>query len=447
VLCQCALLAWSGLAVGALVWLPAGTPGLAWFARYWSGHEQFALGRAWDAAAALRLYALLPVFLYAVPTVLMGLSFPILQRAVHDDPATSGRKVGLLQAANIAGCVAGSLSVGLVTLGAVGTTGTLRILLLAGLVFVAAGLRAYGPRPSLVAAGATLAVVAAILPGQRALWLRLHGAGAADGPALLGEDATGVAAIVRSGTSGWRVFVDGKSHSWIPFGGIHTWLGAIPAMVHDAPLDVAIIGLGSGNTAWAAAARPETRSVTVFELSGTQPRLLRELVAQGGGPELASLLDDPRVQLRIADGRNALLSQPRAYDLIQADAQLPQTAYSGNLYSVEFFRLCASRLKPGGLMVTWAPTRRVSAGFRRAFPHVLAFDDGQILVGSNERPVVHVATWRARAESETSLARFGPGAVRLLVRHLRGVRRVEDGPSGETDHDLFPRDEFATPER
>jgi predicted membrane-bound spermidine synthase len=447
VLCQCALLAWSGLAVAALAWLPAGTPGYGWFVRYWAGHEQFALGRAWDPVAAVRLYGLLPLFLYGVPTVLMGLSFPILQRAVHDDPATSGRKVGLLQAANIAGCVAGSLGVGLVTLGSVGTTGTLRILLLAGLVFVAVGLRAYGLRPSLAAAGVVLAVTAGILPGQRALWLRLHGGISRDGAAaLLGEDATGVAAIVRSG-SGWRVFVDGKSHSWIPFGGIHTWLGAIPAMVHDAPQDIAIIGLGSGNTAWAAAARPETRNVTVFELSGTQPRLLRELAAQGGGTELASLLDDPRVHVRIADGRNALLSQPQTYDLIQADAQLPQTAYSGNLYSVEFFRLCASRLKPGGLMVTWAPTRRVATSFRRAFPHVLAFDDGQILVGGNDRPVVYVATWRARAESESSRARFGPGAVRLLVRHLRGVRRVEGEAAGEMDHDLFPRDEFAAPDR
>ena len=96
-------------------------------------------------------------------------------------------------------------------------------------------------------------------------------------------------------------------------------------------------------------------------------------------------------------------------------------------------------------MVTWAPTRRVSASFRRAFPHVLAFDDGQILLGANDRPVVHVATWRARAESEASRARVGPGAVRLLVRHLRGARRVEGEVAGEMDHDLFPRDEFASP--
>ncbi len=35
-----------------------------------------------------------PLALYGAPTVLMGLSFGALQRAVQDDPATSGRKVG-----------------------------------------------------------------------------------------------------------------------------------------------------------------------------------------------------------------------------------------------------------------------------------------------------------------------------------------------------------------
>ena len=56
----------------------------------------------------LRLYALLPLALFGLPTLLMGLSFGALQRAVQDDPEASGRKVGLLQAANILGCTAGA---------------------------------------------------------------------------------------------------------------------------------------------------------------------------------------------------------------------------------------------------------------------------------------------------------------------------------------------------
>ena len=95
-----------------------------------------------------RLYLLLPLFLFGAPTFLMGLSFPTLQRAVQDDPEQAARRVGLLQAANIAGCVGGSLLVGLFTLTAIGTTGTLRLLLGLGLLFAVVGLRREGARVS-----------------------------------------------------------------------------------------------------------------------------------------------------------------------------------------------------------------------------------------------------------------------------------------------------------
>ena len=65
---------------------------------YWSAPRPFNLGADWSAGTLLLLYVAVPAFLYGVPTFLMGLSFAVLQRAVHDDARTSGRKVGLLQA-------------------------------------------------------------------------------------------------------------------------------------------------------------------------------------------------------------------------------------------------------------------------------------------------------------------------------------------------------------
>ena len=44
--------------------------------------------------------------------------------------------------------------------------------------------------------------------------------------------------------------------------------------------------------------------------------------------------------------------------------------------------LLKSRLNPGGLAVTWAPTNRVIGSFVQAFPYVLQF--GSILFGSAE---------------------------------------------------------------
>lgn len=446
VLLQSVILIYSGASALLMARLPASAPLYEWFFGYWQGAEGFRLGGARDPEAFWRLYVLLPAFLYGLPTFLMGLSFPVLQRAVHDDPGTAGRKVGFLQAANIAGCVAGSLLVGLLGLNVLGTTGCLRALLAGGVGFVAVGIWQIGMRTLLVAAGVALLALAVILPGQSTFWLRLHGR--IPGPSLVREDATSVVALVPAEAGVWFVFVNGKSNSVLPYGGgEHTLLGAIPAVVHPGPRDVAIVGLGSGNTAWAAACRRETKSVTVFEVAAPQVPLLREFDAREDQPKLRHFLADPRVRVQVADGRNALEREARLYDLIEADALRPWTAGSGNLYSEEFFARCARRLKPGGVMCTWAPTPRVRASFLKVFPHAL--EAGGMLVGSLEALSLDVAEWTARALSPPVMEYLGNHAARQVVRALRDAQPAHAPgyvPRSRTNHDLFPRDEFLTPD-
>ena len=439
---QAAVLIYAGLGALAIARLPVDTPVYEWLFGYWRAAQGFRLGTDQDFESLVRLYLVFPSLLYLVPTVLMGLSFPVLQRAVHDDPRTSGRKVGVLQAANIAGCVAGSLLVGLVFLRWLGTTGSLRLLLACGLVFVAVGWWHHGPRPVFVAQGLALAGLLALLPGQDAFWSRMHGL--EGGPALFEEDASSVAGVTPQGGRFWFVFVDGKSHSVLPYGDDeHTLLGAVPALIHPAPVEVAIVGLGSGNTAWAAGCRSETRRVRVYEIASPQMRLLRELNGRESFPRLSRFLEDPRVQVQTADGRHALARHDTRYDLIEADALWPWSSYSGNLYSVEFFELCARRLKPGGVVCTWAPTPRIAATFARVFPQ--AVDVGGILVGSLDPLPLDIATWTDRAQAPEVREYLGRHATRGVLRALRGARRVDPGRDLSLNHDLYPRDELAVP--
>ena len=444
-LCQCALLAWSGLTVVLLAGLPSGTPVLAWYEAYWREGGIFRLGESWDPARVLLLYGLLPAIVLGPPTILMGFSFPALQRAVQDDPRTSGRKVGLLQAANIAGCVVGSLAVGLLALSVVGTSGSFRILMAVGVAFAAVGLRAYGPRSAFLPLAALLAVLVAAVPGPGSLWRRLHGT--ADPAALAAEDATGVGAVLPA-PGGWHVAVNGKHHSWLPFGGVHTRLGAVPALVHPAPRDVAIVGLGSGDTAWAAGCRPETRSITVFEISGPQLALLELLARREPIGDLRRFLADPRLRVRLADGRHALATGPARYDLIEADALWPYAAGSGSLNSVEFFRECARALKPGGIMCTWTPTPRIMASFRAAFPHVAGPGRLAFLLGSNEPIAIDPGRWQARLHAPATARYLGADRVKDLeglLPRLRPFPPVEPAGDGRLNRDLFPRDEFLAP--
>ena len=50
----------------------------------------------------------------------------------------------------------------------------------------------------------------------------------------------------------------------------------MPALVHPGPASVAVIGLGSGETAWAVACRQETRSIDVVKGWGPTARDIRE---------------------------------------------------------------------------------------------------------------------------------------------------------------------------
>jgi predicted membrane-bound spermidine synthase len=441
-LCQCLLLTWSGAAVGLLVWLPLQTPILSRLVALWADGTWHPLGIQWDPAVLLWLYGALPLWLYGLPTLLMGFSFHALQQAVHDDPQTSGRKVGVLQAANIAGCVAGSLLVGLAALHWIGSSGALRLLVAVGVVFALVGLRQPRWRRSFAAAAALLGLVALALPDQKRLWQRLHGFREAN--AMIDEDATGVSAIVPQQDL-WLVTVNGKRHSWLPFGGIHTVLGAAPALIHPAPREVAIIGLGAGDTAWAASCRPETASITVFELLAPQPRLLARLDARAEIGDLRRLLRDPRVEIVLADGRAAITHSPRVFDLIEADALHPESAYSGNLYSLEFFAACARKLRPGGVMCTWAPTERVFETFTAAFPYVLRSQDGQMLIGANEPVPLDRAAWRERARSRPVRDHLGRSRMERVASELDRVTvAVRTGGHG-LNRDLYPRDELLVP--
>ncbi len=446
-LAQCGLLLYSAGVLWLVTALPAETPILRFFLDYWSGRQSYNISGRLRWPLILKLYVFQPSLLFGPPTVLMGFSFTLLHRAVQDDPATSGRKVGLLQAANIAGCTAGSLLVGLLLLTWLGTSGTMRLLLLTGLLFASLGLARPHRRWVFVAAAVLLAAMAATFPGQQALWRRFHGFGTVQ--AFIEEDATGVAALSRLGRFRWAVWTGGRHHSTLPFGNIHTALGALPSLLHPGPQEAAVIGLGSGDTAWASGCRVDTmRAVTVFEICAPQRVLLRRFAE---GPDalkkLSLFLDDPRVRVVVADGRNALAREARGYDMIEMDALWPTSPYAGNLYSLEFYSLCARRLKRGGLMTSWSPSRRVYTTFGQAFAHVVEFLGGQVLVGSNQPIVFEPAVWEARLADPELRSYLGGDRAAEVLAILRTARPGNPPPAleADTNRDLRPRDEFNSP--
>jgi len=399
----------------------------------------------------LRLYVLVPLVLVMPPTFFMGCAFPYLQRVVHTDVNRVGRRVGALLLANIVGSMLGTVVTGWVFLGLLGTAATLKLLTALSSLFLLGALR----RPASVPRGVRLGLAGAVvlliatMPGAGSLWARLHGATVDQ--LIVAEDNSGLSVIKAEGegfTGRKVVFVNGVGQSVIPYGDIHTALGALPALVHPNPRDVAIIGLGSGDTVYAAAARPETAQVTCIEIIRPQLTTLHELARRDVYAGLRALLADPRVTHVAGDGRAFLLRTRRRFDIIEADALRPTSAYSGNLYSDAYFTLVKSRLKPNGLAATWAPTQRVSNTFVRVFPHVISVPG--ILLGSSQPFEIDRTMVAARAAGARVREHFHRAGIDIEAL----VRQYLDGPSArfgpefdrttltDVNTDLFPRDEY-----
>ncbi|MBY0496553.1 MAG: fused MFS/spermidine synthase [Cyanobacteria bacterium] len=397
------------------------------------------------------LYLGIPALIVGPPTLLMGFSFPFLQRACQSNLQLLGRRVGALLSANITGSVIGTTITGWWLLPEFGTASTLRILVIMGaLLAIPLWQISRGASRILLTAGALAitAIVSSSVPDGATLWARLHGA--APYTVIAAEDGSGVSVLKPSTTSrDTAVFVNGIGQSWIPYGGIHTVLGALPALLHPDPKNIIIIGLGSGDTAFAAAGRAETSRVTCVEIIGAQLTTLRRQAEIQPYPGLTRVLTDTRIEHVTGDGRAYVLRSEPRFDIIEMDALRPTSAYAGNLYSQEYFDLLRRRLKPGGYAVTWAPTPRIRDTFVSVFPHALLF--GDILVGSAEPIAFDPNVIRERIGavrdyySEAGIDIMGLVAPYLAAEPRRfgpgDARRMTD-----LNTDLFPRDEFSLPE-
>lgn len=427
-----------------------------------TGHTLLRFGRVAphvlrEARDFLTLYGLVPLFLIGPPTLFMGMSFPYLQKAAQTDPAVVGRRVGLLQAANILGSTLGAALTGLFLLQTLSTAWTLRLLEIAGSVFLSLLVYARGRRFSghLLAVAAGIGV-ACLSPGPASLWATLHGALPQD--LIVAEDASGLAVLkqrTKDGAPMTVVVANGAGQSTLPYGrthgGVHTLLGAFPVLLHPQPREVAIIGLGSGDTVFAASGRPETASVDCVEIVAPQLATLRSLASRHVYPALDVLFQDARVRYTLGDGRAFLMRGVRRYDVIEADALLPNAAFAGSLYSRDYFELLRGRLKPGGFAVSWCPTPRTRDSFVAAFPHVLLL--GEVLVGS-ETPIAfereHV---RARLDEPFTHDHYQRGGVDIarLVGDFMAHEALSYGPSIDrsllldVNRDLFPKDEYMVP--
>jgi len=147
--------------------------------------------------------------------------------------------------------------------------------------------------------------------------------------------------------------------------------GYLPLLLHDDPQEVAFLGVGTGISVSSFVACPRVQRVDAVELI---PEVVQAL-PYFSRSNLA-FYDDPRCHLHVNDARHFMARTSRQYDVVVADLFTPWHSQTGYMYTVEHFRHCRQRLKPGGLYCQWLALWQLGAvefemiadSFREVYP-------------------------------------------------------------------------------
>ena len=238
----------------------------------------------------------------------------------RSDVGDRRRRFSAVYAANTVGSVSGSLAAGFLLIPWLGLQGTLQV---AGAALVAAALAVaiWGDVSSRArSAGVTAALLAvavlalappwdrALLAGGGYLYAPFVPADLELGPMLRAgtlqfyDEGASATVAVKQLTGTTTLTVDGKTDASNRGDMLTQKLVAhLPLLLHDAPREVAIVGLGSGVTVGAALTHPITGSTS----SSCRPR--SSSASWHFAVENRRALDDPRTRLIIGDGRSHLL--------------------------------------------------------------------------------------------------------------------------------------------
>ncbi len=205
------------------------------------------------------------------------------------------------------------------------------------------------------------------------------------------------------------------------------WQAAHPHADHRPR--AAVVGFGSGVTIGA---------VTQFPMGHADVVELEPSVVHAGvtyfGPWNHHPEQDPRVQIRIGDGRNFLTQASDKYDVIVSEPSNPWITGVSNLFTVDYWKLARARLADDGVFCQWAQLYEMSSknikvilrSFAEVFPYTYVFSaedlsSDVILVATNHPLPLDVHALAGSFVDETlrkELKRGGVESAEDIVSYL-----------------------------
>ncbi len=323
------------------------------------------------------------VAIMLLPTVAMGVIFPLVGQIYTRQLARLGRGIGDIGAVNSLGAVGGAFVTGFVLIPLLGTEWSVKVLAaLNGLVGLTLALISQQRKRLVWSGAAGLALLLVLVPSD--VLRRIAEPAAVNRELVFYQEGAEGVITVEQQTDGFRkMALNGGGQVPTDYSSLQIFrlLGHLPLLLHPDPQEVLVVSLGGG-IALGGAAQYEPRRITCVELV---PEVI-DAARLHFGEFNHHVLENPtawNIELVIDDGRNFLLSSRDTYQIITGDATHPTSADSWVLYTKEFYELCRAHLSTDGIMAQWLPF------------HGLPPDDYQTIVRTFQHVFPHATLWRS----------------------------------------------------
>lgn len=419
--------------------------------------------------------------LMIIPTILLGMLFPMVTQICTKNHNELGHNVGTLYSVNTLGNIGGAFTAGFVLIPNLGIQNTIALAALFNVVvgsvvfLLGKGVRF---KYKLVTSPTSIVVVILLIvlmpswdkmvisSGASAyapMYAQLKGNErkqsiyGADEKLLYYKEGLNSTITVRQRESGTIVLaVDGKVDA-SNTGDMYTqlMLAHLPLLLKSNAQNALIIGLGSGVTL-GAAAQHELNQIDCVEI---EPAVVE--AAKFFKNVNRDVLHDPRVKMIVNDARNYLTVTDKRYDVIISEPSNLWLAGIANLFSSDFYKICRKKLNPGGIICQWSHVYYMSSKdlkvvvntFRSVFPNMSIWftSTGDILmIGSTDELIIdylelakHYNIQGVREDLQRLGIREPLAILSCYLLDEEGVNKFASGASINSDN--HPILEFSVP--
>jgi len=305
------------------------------------------------------LWAVLPA------AILWGASFPLALASLASRGQDPARLVGGVYAANTVGAIVGSLGASLLMVAWLGSQQSQQLLIIisatsAVLALVPAAFDSESTKGRSSVALAMFLVLAAAftvllarrvpeLPARLVEYGRFAPMrGATNKTIYVGEGLTAAVAVsdLPDGIRNYHNAGKVQASSDPADMKLQRMLGHLTTLLPENPHRILVIGCGAGVTAGAVSIEPRLQRQTIAEIEPLVP----SVVSTYFGEHNFNVVTNPKVEIRVDDGRHYLLTSREKFDGITSDPLDPWVKGAAALYTREFFEVAKEHLNPGGVV-------------------------------------------------------------------------------------------------